>query len=171
MNYFVPNSPEEFRAEMERREMEQQDRSHAVESFLYGLDQEGLRALSILLQLSSQSKRTAVYFMGQADALLKDRFNVCAVHGVDHDAEAMDALSAAQGSTNPGDKPTSVQTDRIVEAMVDQASLEDEYGIRWDDALDKFVCKKCGYGYPSLEDRMLRPPDTCPGCMAREGQG
>lgn len=30
-----------------------------------------------------------------------------------------------------------------------------------------FICLECGYQYPSIEDRMIRPPgiDNCPGCI------
>lgn len=185
--------PPEIRALMEqqrqaadRANMEAADRVHRVESFVYGLDQESLFALSLLLgQLLGSKVRTA-YWQGQVDGLLQDRHGVCSIHGVNHDAEILSA--AREGSTVPGDKefqtltpgelasmtfggPTAEGTARIIEDVIDLDSKMREYNLEWDDEKEKFFCVKCGYGYPSLEDRMLKPADTCPGCMAREGQG
>lgn len=192
-----PELREQFEAQQaaaERSHMEAIDRAHRVEGFVYGLDQDGLFALSLLLdQVLASGKRGTMFWSGQVTALLQDRHNVCAIHGVDHDAEALASLHA-EGSTGTGDTPTygpedlardmdaaaaSLVAERVPEKMIDRinANLEvvgqqmDDYRLTFNEDTERFYCSDCGYMYPTIEDRMLKAPDDCPGCHQRAGQG
>lgn len=150
----------------DRAHMESIDRAHRVESFVYGQDKDGLYALSILLSQLIGNKMGVVYWQGQVDGLLQDRHNVCAIHGVDHDAEALASI-AGEGSTVADDSKVvtaGAVTGELMELMV-------EYRVSFNETVEKFYCDDCGYMYPTIEDRMMKAPDDCPGCHLKASQG
>ena len=160
------------KAAQERAHMEAIDRAHRVESFVYGLNQENLFALSLLLdQLLASGKRGTMFWSGQVTALLQDRHNVCAIHGVDHEAEGLASLVTEEGSTPIGDSLTVKGAERIFQAIEENDERMVKYRVSFDPDQNRFFCDDCGYMYPTIEDRMLKEPDDCPGCIARAGQG
>lgn len=48
--------------------------------------------------------------------------------------------------------------------------LDEKYDLDTHAYLGLF-CTGCGMVYPSIEDRMLKPPDVCSGCFRRAGHG
>jgi len=160
-------------ADLDRRHMQAIDRAHRVESFVYGQDQDGLYALSILLGQLIGNKVGTVYWQGQVDALLQERHNVCAIHGVNHEEEALASLSP-EGSTPTGDTELSVpqpMLDKIEAGLEELDRLMVEYRVSFNETVEKFYCDDCGYMYPTIEDRMLKAPDDCPGCHLKASQG
>lgn len=165
----------------DRAHMEAIDRAHRIESFVYGQDKDGLYALSLLLGQLIGNKVGTVYWQGQVDGLLQERHNVCSVHGVDHDAVALEAIS--KGSTGTGDSeaipdpviPMPGIPGEMLAAL--QGDLEEldrqmvEYRVSFNLDTERFYCDDCGMMYPTIEDRMLKSPDDCPGCHQRAGQG
>lgn len=60
-------------------------------------------------------------------------------------------------------------TFRQVKAM--EAYNLDDLREKTDKVLLGFVCMNCGQTYPSIEDRMLKAPDDCPGCHTKAAHG
>lgn len=65
-----------------------------------------------------------------------------------------------------------VKTDEMI-AQMRQYHLDDAYVDGTEPAVfHGFVCsRKCGMTYPTIEDRMLKAADTCPGCILKSKWG
>lgn len=148
MEFMSPEDIHQMMQEkMERAQLEAIEESTRMEAWVFGMDQETLHTFSQLLGLLISEKRMTVYFQGMVDALLRERHKVCPTHNVNHDEESL-AESAEEIRAENEDE--NVQKYNLVGAMGG--------GYR---------CKKCNYYYPSLEDRMLKAPEECPGCEVK----
>lgn len=163
----------------QRFQMEQDEAAHRLSRWVHGLDAEALSTLGMLLTSVSGNKRQAVYWSGQVAALQQSRFNVCYLHGIDHDEELRVGMEAEVAATaedkgeptpeqkdepefEPSDAPQFVNYSSGVNSkteldMIDYRLIVNEDGYA--------ACQDCGRLYPSVEDRMLKDRGDCPGCI------
>jgi hypothetical protein len=158
---FFPISPDDLpdgfmdalREQAEQTEMSTEDFHNSVYHLFDELKPDQLVTLNKMLHIIASGSRSmlAAFYEGQVQSVLKYKHNVCPVHGVDHSQDALEDLQKAD---------TPLEIDREA-AMI-------EYGIESfvnpDTNLPMFRCINCKQGYPSLEDRMMKDPDDCPGC-------
>jgi hypothetical protein len=112
------------------------------------------------------SGRLSAYYEGITSQTLKLRFNVCAGCGKDHAAEMLDeSLHQQDPKKDLIDEFTSEQLACMKTYYLDDVRDEDT-GVRLG-----FICKNCGMRYSTIEDRMLRPPDKCEGCILKAKWG
>ena len=139
-----PDMPDELREALqqraERAQLEAIEQHHRMESFIFTMDKEDLHTFSQLLNVIIDYKRMGPYFQGMADALIRERFKLCPEHMVNHDDEALKEVSS-------------------LENMRKYHLIFDEKGV--------LRCERCGFRYSSVEDRMLKSPDDCPGCEVK----
>jgi len=166
--------------------------AHAVNRLLEELTEDQFGALSLIfdsISLADNPVRTASYMSGRITQRAQDRFGICAACNKNHDKEAEDLL-AEPVADDKTDKPPFVQareasTEVNFTAIGSRDTLtkvEDdlmtEYGL--DDLRDEdsrklvgFICVNCGMKYPSIQDRMVRPPgaENCAGCVHKTQWG
>ncbi len=203
MNFisFNPDDlPPELKAQLDRENMEIEVKAHMIERFVEELDEEQLLGLDALLKLMSRApKYSIIYWRGRTEALLKERYNICAAHGVDHDKEAAAEMHPKEESTvakGNEDAPMAATSEQAAGAELQRFDRELTFrpamaGYEWlpqtvgimieynlDDFYDEdtkefvaFRCIKCGVEYPNIADRMLKPPDECHGCFQKAAHG
>ena len=151
MEFMSPEDIHQMMQEkMERAELEAIEESTRMEAWVFGMDQETLHTFSQLLGLLISEKRMTVYFQGMVDALLRERHKVCPTHNVNHDEESLAEAAEEVRAT--------VMVDNMRKYNLVAAGHDESDGYR---------CSKCNYFYPSLEDRMLKAPEECPGCEVK----
>ena len=99
------------------------------------------------------------YYEGLLAHAQLSRFNYCPACGVDHDQELREHLAGLET------EHASITPETLKIYSLDDLRDEDT------GALLGYVCTKCGYRYPSVEDRMKRDPDDCPGCIQKTKWG
>lgn len=167
--------PEEIQAKM-REQLEQQRMSmaagqHDLMRLFDELSKEGLRTLTGIFGLlaASQDEKLAHYFEGIGVAYLKIKHNICVACGESHDL----ILSTEDEQIDP--QPVQNDVDKSESSIAEELALYEknieEYNLRSDQVTHELVCKNCGKGYPSLEDRMRRPVDGCQGCHEKAKWG
>lgn len=180
------NMPPELQSYVQGKMMEQEAKVMSIDSLIEGLDLETGLALADLLSTIGESASPAAavaYFEGMIRGRLSGKFDVCALHGVNHEAEQMNAL---KDSMFPGGSTEDLSEEmKREEAAIAIESDLDLYNVGFtrlitDDNTDSLeelrsteavTCMACGYRYPSLEDRMLKPPTECPGCQIKSAHG
>jgi predicted Zn-ribbon and HTH transcriptional regulator len=148
--------PDEMKEHLDRMEMASDEFQHALERIWGGLSTDDLRLVArffMTMAHDDEANLHAGILAGRLIQMRADRTKTCALDGKDHDAE----LAEMSGQPPTAD-------------VVDENVLMKQYRLnRMDDG--KLVCRDCGYGYPSLEDRMVRAPDDCPGCKNKSKWG
>jgi hypothetical protein len=150
---------EQMRAEYDRQQMLTVSMQHDLSRLFREQTQDNLRTMRFLMHVLAQNPLAAAFYEGAVATLLEERFGMCAC-GDNHDADLAEVL----------DKPEHEKMDEFNEELVaDQMKI---YGLEAD-AFGGLTCTNCGKSYPSLKDRMLRPPglDGCPGCVERAKWG
>lgn len=80
--------------QQQRNEMAAADRYHNEMRFYEDAPLDFLRAhLSVLITSDSGDNSGLAFSIGYVQAVIKLRFNVCPVHGVDHDQEMLESLA------------------------------------------------------------------------------
>lgn len=160
--------------------MHRQDNNHAIKDLIDSLNEEGLRALDLVI-VNSMHPHSAHLLRGRVEMALQMKFDVCPC-GESHDPERELLDQAPLPSQKAPIMPPSPE---LVEAIPpSDAELMIQYGIEIDPNYGKpvpegtvlpqlFRCINCGKGYPSLEDRMRRAPgiDGCGGCQHKSAFG
>lgn len=167
----MPN-PEEMKRIQDEHEMSLEAFRHDVQRLFDELSVDHLVTLRMLLhQIASGGLESyAAYLEGIAAATLHVKHNRCAGCGKDHNEELL-APSEKVDTTEPRVEPG----DELMVTDDENLSVEENYKrnlklfrVAHPEDLPGMggpvVCVDCSYGYPSLEDRMLRSPDDCPGC-------
>lgn len=162
----VFSSPEDIFKQLELQEMASEDRARNIHRLFDEGDKETLMAVRALMNMvagNPSSRALAAYYEGFVSAKIESRFNICPVHGVNHEEEEFSSHN--EGSTTTRDN------DEVVEVVVDipVEDLMNTYRLEWRDG--NLHCKDCGIQYQSLEDRMVKEPDDCHGCQLRSAHG
>lgn len=155
----------------DRQHMKMTEKKTRIESFIYGLKSDDLFTMSQIFEMCASDPRAATYFEGIVDALLKDRHNICSYCGIDHDENVL----GGHGKNNePVKTPHSGTIENAIPSGNDSKTSSDAKNFAPEEeyhvdilASGKAVCTRCGYTYPSLEDRMLRRPEECHGCQIK----
>lgn len=149
--------PPEIQEYIKRQHMEQDSWSHTVFRVLSEMDKEELFVLRTLLHSAYQSNgESAPYWEGIVIMTLQDKHKICAACNKNHDEE-LAKISQDQEEQTP------IPTDPAeIGSMI-------EYNLVYKEG--KIVCGNCGHQYASVEDRMLRKPDECPGCEQKAKWG
>lgn len=156
MEIFGIPLPEELQQEIDKRHMEAESFRHDIARFLDELSQDQLFTLRRLLTLmqADSAGMYASYLEGASSAILQYKHGVCAGCGKDHMQEILPMPETQPASVTP------------------EPEKMEEYNLKFD-LEGRIVCANCGYHYPSVADRMLRPPgkQNCPGCVHKEKWG
>ncbi len=142
--------------------MEQEHKAANIYSLFAELSQDHLVGLANMLTAISEAnnpRASAAFFEGFASASIESRFDVCAIHGVNHDVEALASLANVSTETRDDVEPVNPQEPLLME----------KYRLVRNG--DLFMCADCGIRYPSLQDRMLKAPDDCHGCHDKSAHG
>lgn len=149
-----PDMPDELREALqeraERAQLEAIEQHLRMESFIFTMSKEDLHTFSQLLNVIIDDKRMGPYFQGMADALIRERFKLCPEHMVNHDDESLAEAAEEVRAT--------VMVDNMRKYNLVAAGHDESDGYR---------CRKCNYFYPTIEDRMLKAPEECPGCEVK----
>jgi predicted esterase YcpF (UPF0227 family) len=162
---FIPvpggDMPEELRQKMEeahaRHEMMAEEYRHSTQRLWDELNEEQLVTMRNLMHnLAMGGSPLGFYYEGQIAQAAYLRFNICPGCAVDHNK----------------DLPQETVQQKPREWSEEELDQMELYNL--DDAYDEetrefvgFVCKGCGLRYPSIEDRMRKPPgvEGCGGCI------
>lgn len=177
-------------------------RRHEIKRMLSELKEDQLRSLVSLFELFSHEEHgplAAAYFHGQASVLLEVKFNVCVACGespcvADHGLENLLPNSKGTEESDPSQVIPPMASREALNPLPDldplrvgesgmltdtQLGLMNEYHL--DDIRDNvtnkllgFICLGCKSSrYPSIEDRMMKPPgeENCPGCVHKQKWG
>ena len=181
----------------QRMEMAADSYRHEVTRLFSELSQDQLMILRNMMHqlVFSDDGKLAAYYEGQVATVLNLKFNVCPSCGVDHDKEAasFEAPEADMKSTVTDVVNETINEyrekaqDKLQEMLptfdLSEEDLANMEKYHLDDLRDAdnhqilgFRCTgvngvACGMVYPSIEDRMLRDPDTCSGCQQKAAWG
>ena len=150
-----PEIREAILQQQEHMEMHREADLHALRDFFDELNEEQLRALSLLMLLVKDPERNA-YYEAIIDSHLQFKFGTCPC-GKNHNE---DELLAG---------PARIGEDAVVTPDADaneNERLMHEYNM-YQDPEGSLHCNGCDMPYVSLEDRMRRDPgvEGCPGCQ------
>lgn len=81
---FFGMDPEEYRKQMEERELNNEAHRHDMHEWIESLDEHGLKMLRSLLYDYSDHT-SAAYLIGFAGLVMQKKFNICAACGKNHD--------------------------------------------------------------------------------------
>ncbi len=99
--------PEGFQAyqreQFEKHMMKVEDYRRSLNTFLAEAPADQLLLISNMLVSIGANEGAVRYYEGQFDTALQMRFNICAVHGVDHDDEAQKELLGDESDGELGD--------------------------------------------------------------------
>jgi len=160
-------------ASADRHNMEHTEKITRIQNFLEGLNNEDLLTMRLLLtDFAETGRKLAIFYEGVLIEKMRAR-DICPNCGVNHDAEALEEERAKVQER----EPQFVGEVLVKDDNEPPPSLQDlmlKYRVTYtsgaiDDA--RVTCNDCGYTYPNLNDRMLRDPDTCPGCQIKASQG
>lgn len=176
--------PEEIQAAMDRSEMQKDEFHHTLEGIWLSLTDDQLLTLSSYFHSICHSNDGMLHLSMVAGRLLQrraERMKVCALDGKDHEAE----LKEMSGQAEKPEKPVAKKPikERIIDEEAPLADWVEPVQEGGDPRVLKAVetagnmvkyhleykgndlnCSLCGYWYPSLEDRMMKSPEDCPGC-------
>lgn len=190
---------QKLREHYERHEMMKEEFRHSFQRIFEELSEDQLRTIRTMLSVISDQddSHLAAEWLGMASWALKTRFNICVTCGINHDeelAEPPEQKEAAQYFETVNDptlaKVLIIQADSadqplpsFYEPSEDERKLMEQYHL--DDLRVEgtneflgFVCtgikgwdKPCGMRYSTIQDRMLRDPESCSGCHQRMMHG
>lgn len=176
---FFFGTEDEMREHMDKVEMAHDEYAHALESIWNNLSNDDLATLGKFfhdLAISGHSDLTLAMTAGRLLQMRASRMNTCVVDGIDHDAQLAGMSGQAVPEEPTEDLPTEppvVDEERVNRARQMHENMQ-TYRLHWRETPDgtpQLACKDCDYPYPSLADRMLKPPDDCPGCLHRSKWG
>ena len=179
-NMFIPfhvGDPDEndpqvmaFRAEQDRLNAEAEDFSNRVWSLLDERSAEDLATISDLLQsyLRHANIPAAIHYtLGNITALLKMKYGVCTGCGKDHAKELFEHPPVEPVRPEAGAYESVTPPPMVA---VDPDTFLVKYNVtKLPDG--RVQCNNCSVTYPSLADRMVRPPEDCHGCRLKSGHG
>lgn len=182
MESYQMNPFEEPNGEMQRRIAEELDRRRAhyeeVRNLFKTADAHTLHLLKTIvgsIATSEYPERDAARIEGVIIGHLEER-DVCSGCGRDHLLNEYQRVvdEGKKASESPAREVSSDHSSGELAGEALVAALK-EYRLRLrspSDATDKAVtCVGCGMVYPSLDDRMLSPPDDCSGCRQKAAWG
>lgn len=176
----VFHSPQELVEHMRQHQiahrMHTVDNTHLVNDLIYKLDEEGLRALDLIICHTADDPRTAGFFRGQISARLQTDFGLCPCGDNHGDISSLTGDEQQPGNIDPlEDVRNQLDEEAKPERTRDEVvALMKQYNLEYDEDPDTpyiMKCKGCGKGSVSLDDRMLRAPDACTGCHEKSAWG
>jgi hypothetical protein len=166
-----------MKAYIERQENSSLVYQHRVSHFFSSLNEEQLSIIRDIISSISGDERLGGYYGGITTMLLVKDHGYCMACGGKHDDELARLLrehseqeEEEEKEEEEEDRPSGskwsdyVLTDETSEALAD-------YRVNLLDPPPQVACRDCGMIYPSLEDRMLKPPDYCSGCFSKAAHG
>lgn len=180
----------------DRREMEISAFQHDFQRLFEELPEEQLRVIRTMMQLvECEHNINAAKWEAMIAWAMKVRFGTCVTCGVNHDTElhvpehepesGSDHVQVLVGEVliEEAAKAVDPEADDLFGFTDTQRGQMAEYHL--DDVYDEdtgkllyFACTgiegmkgPCGVTYPSIEDRMLKPPESCSGCFQRMMHG
>lgn len=140
----------------------------AVKNLFDSLDAEQLVVLKNMFQhVYVVGGEAALYYRSTAEAILRYQRDVCPECGLDHVEELF-----AHSEMDPAQ-----QAEPKTDAQLALEAQMQEYGLEWfhddDQGIDYLRCINCEKFYPSLDDRMMKPPgvEGCDGCQMKAKWG
>lgn len=192
-----PEIQQELQNQVAFAQANSEDFGHAVQRLMTEMDQDSLITLKTMLHyvVHESNSPVAAYWEGVVTGSLTHRFNICSAHGVNHDEEAEQELRVPEGFESPSQMLLNYTEEDVPESSADRARsgrlsdgdkmLMEQYHL--DDAYIEgsqpplfygFICtgikgrrEGCGVMYPSIEDRMLKEPESCSGCFQKAAHG
>lgn len=165
-----------------RNQIETEAARHEFQTMFDEMSPEHLKILQAMMHaIGLGDPNLALWFEGTILGLMKAKYNICMTCLVNHDEEVsqMDTEVKEDSSEKPLVwKPRSPEDfSELDKKVMKEYHLDDQ----WDEdtmAFMGFACTgiegargPCGLVYQSIEDRMLREPESCSGCHKRMGQG
>lgn len=139
--------------------------SDDIESFFIERSNEELLILEKVMQFVGRNGAIgAGFYLGKIDTIASSR-GFCVGCGATHGP-------GEKGSTSDNSEQSLEPDEDMIDP--DLVALLTEFRVVFvaDGELDISVkCVDCGYVYPSLMDRMIKPPSSCPGCYIKSAQG
>ena len=166
-----PEMLEHIKQHQDQADMSAESYSNSVHHFFDSLDAEQLRTLNLMLHqiVGGTGSVLAAFYEGQVQMMMKHKHNVCPVHGVNHEEEELaDMLKVPDEPKAESLEPHSDDAEADRQANLARFNLTEVINPETD--LPQYVCK-CGQVYVSLEDRMLKDEDDCPGCIHKAQWG
>lgn len=149
--------------------MERADMTNAIYGLFRELGQDHLFALSNLLNMIASLEDPAVgasHFEGYAKAILELKFDVCPSHNINHARVELEGEFAPEDNSNASTKTR--DDSENIQSLENPALIKRYRLVKVEGFL---YCDDCGMRYPSLEDRMIKEPDDCPGCHTKSAHG
>lgn len=188
---------QKLREHYERHEMMKEEFRHSFQRIFEELSEDQLRTIRTMLSVISDQddSHLAAEWLGMASWALKTRFNICVTCGINHDEELTEEPPSEKKEEEYFDNVPHTTVTRMYKVDDDQPlpsfyePSEDERKLMEQYHLDDlrvegtneflgFICigikgwdKPCGMKYPSIQDRMLRDPESCSGCHQRMMHG
>lgn len=137
-------------------------------------NKDNLRTLAgIFALLGGNGAPLGHYFNGLAVAYLKLKFDVCAACGETHAAEQILQNEPPKPAAEPAADITAHMPADVLRGieLAARKDLMTRYRVNEVPESDAVVCQGCDTVYPSLEDRMLKKPDECHGCIQKTKWG
>lgn len=167
----TPEQQAELEQKEERLRMEYDVFKHSFVRLFDELSEDQLVTFKLLLRIlaGNDNRLLASEWQGMASQALKVRFNICPACDVNHDTEMQ--------SSHPSETPPQEPVQESEEELMRKYHLDDQRDADTHELLG-YICTgiegmkgPCGARYPSIEDRMLKPPEHCSGCFIRMAQG
>ena len=179
-----------IKEQYEKAEMVREEFRHAFQRLFEELNEDQLRTLHTMLRIILEHDHPGIIgeWYGICGWALKTRFNICVTCGVNHDTEFEENVPHTTVTRNYETADLHVVgEDQPLPAFYELTEEDirnmEEYHL--DDLREEgtnellgFICtgikgwdKPCGVRYPSIEDRMLRDPESCSGCHQRMMHG
>lgn len=176
--WFPPDMPEDLKQAIKNKyshnQMQELQHSQQFMRILRESDRDTLATLRWLFHACIDGDYTAAHYEGMVTASIISRFKWCSTCGGDHDFHLTDDMSQMEEKQLPDpaqELPSDPESpDKQESTLTRVRRLMNEYRLsrHYDGSI---CCRDCGYPYPSLEDRMLKPPDICPGCFQKSAFG
>lgn len=174
--FFPPGMPEELKEQIKAHVREHHDNHmiyrHQVVYFLQSLKEEQLSVIKdMFVALETQDNAaTAGFYQGLIASLLSDKFGHCIACGSKHEDELHKIVS--EGTVDTDNSVPKPWPDLVTGLDTDTRKNLADYRLNIvTQDYPKVACRDCGMIYQSLEDRMLKAPEDCIGCIQKEKWG
>lgn len=176
------NLPPEIKEAHNRYQMETEAARHEFQTMLMELPLDHLKVLQNMFHSTGcGDNHLATWFEGIILGIMKVKYNLCMTCMVNHDEEVAE-MDTETKEPEPMDDENIVTVHGVQFSETDYSNMttyhiEDIWDVDTNEFLG-FMCtgiqgmkQGCGMRYPSIEDRMLREPESCSGCFAVMGHG
>lgn len=169
-----PEVQEQIKNQQVMAEMSTENYSTAVFNLFDELSSDQLQTLNTMfynIVISPRGQLLAAHYQGQVQMANKFKYNICPLHGVNHDKEIPGQGPDDQVPPEPTPEAPAGTWEPSQDDKINMSVYGLSFKISEETHLPLFYCVNCSMSYPSIQDRMLKDSDNCPGCIQKAQWG